>query len=162
MTTTEKPQEFKVVGTRPIRHDGIDKVLGRAIYGSDVRLAGMIYGAVLRSPYAHAKITKIDTSKAEAMPGVFAVMSGKDMPLVASGALDLGETVDDTAFTSDRVMAHDKVVFKGHPVAAVAAIDQNTGLEALKLIEVEYEVLKPVISLEDAMAPGAVVIHDRR
>jgi xanthine dehydrogenase molybdenum-binding subunit len=160
MTTTEKPQEFKVVGTRPIRHDGIDKVLGRAIYGSDVRLAGMIYGAVLRSPYAHAKITKIDTSKAEAMPGVFAVMSGKDMPLVASGALDLGETVDDTAFTSDRVMAHDKVVFKGHPVAAVAAIDQNTGLEALKLIEVEYEVLKPVISLEDAMAPGAVVIHE--
>ncbi|MDA0798023.1 MAG: xanthine dehydrogenase family protein molybdopterin-binding subunit [Chloroflexi bacterium] len=160
MTTTEKPQEFKVVGTRPIRHDGIDKVLGRAVYGSDVRLAGMIYGAVLRSPYAHAKITKIDTSKAEAMPGVFAVMSGKDMPLVASGALDLGETVDDTAFTSDRVMAHDKVVFKGHPVAAVAAIDQNTGLEALKLIEVEYEVLKPVISLEDAMAPGAVVIHE--
>ncbi len=160
MTTTDKPQEFKVVGTRPIRHDGIDKVLGRAVYGSDVRLAGMIYGAVLRSPYAHAKITKIDTSKAEAMPGVFAVMSGKDMPLVASGALDLGETVDDTAFTSDRVMAHDKVVFKGHPVAAVAAIDQNTGLEALKLIEVEYEVLKPVISLEDAMAPGAVVIHE--
>ncbi|MDA1173081.1 MAG: xanthine dehydrogenase family protein molybdopterin-binding subunit [Chloroflexi bacterium] len=160
MTTTEKPQEFKVVGTRPIRHDGIDKVLGRAVYGSDVRLAGMIYGAVLRSPYAHAKITKIDTSKAEAMPGVFAVMSGKDMPLVASGALDLGETVDDTAFTSDRVMAHDKVVFKGPPVAAVAAIDQNTGLEALKLIEVEYEVLKPVISLEDAMAPGAVVIHE--
>ena len=160
MTTTEKPQEFKVVGTRPIRHDGVDKVLGRAVYGSDVRLAGMIYGAVLRSPHAHARITKLDTSKAEAMPGVFAVMSGKDMPMVASGALDLGETVDDTAFTSDRVMAHDKVVFKGHPVAAVAAIDQNTGLEALKLIEVEYEVLTPVISLEDAMAPGAVVIHE--
>jgi xanthine dehydrogenase molybdenum-binding subunit len=159
MTTTERPQDFKVVGTRPIRHDGIDKVLGRAVYGADVRLAGMIYGAVLRSPHAHAKITKIDTSKAEAMPGVFAVMSGKDMPLVASGALDLGETVDDTAFTSDRVMAHDKVVYKGHPVAAVAAVDVNTGLEALKLIDIEYEVLKPVISLEDAMAPDAVVIH---
>ncbi len=160
MTTTEKPQEFNVVGTRPIRHDGVDKVLGRALYGADIRLASMIYGAVLRSPHAHAKITRIDTSKAEAMPGVFAVMSGKDMPLVASGALDLGETVDDTAFTSDRIMAHSKVVYKGHPVAAVAAIDSNTGLEALKLIEVEYEVLKPVITLEDAMAPGAIVIHE--
>jgi xanthine dehydrogenase molybdenum-binding subunit len=160
MTTTERPIEFKVVGTRPVRHDGIDKVLGRAIYGADVRLAGMIYGAVLRSPHAHAKIIRIDTSKAESMPGVYAVMSGQDMPLVASGALDLGETVDDTAFTSDRIMAHNKVIFKGHPVAAVAAVDQNTGLEALKLIEVEYEVLKPVISLEDAMAPGAVIIHE--
>ena len=160
MTTTEKPQEFKVVGTRPIRHDGMDKVLGRAVYAADVRLAGMIYGAVLRSPHAHARITRIDTTKAEAMTGVSAVMTGKDMPLVAPGALDLGETVDDTAWTSDRIMAQDKVVFKGHPVAAVAAIDHNTALEALKRIEVEYEVLMPVISLEDAMKPDAVVIHE--
>ena len=160
MTTTEQPQEFKVIGTRPIRHDGVDKVLGRAVYAADVRLAGMIPGAVLRSPYAHALIKRIDLSKADAMPGVFATMSGADMPIVASGALDLGETIDDTAWTSDRVMAHNKVVYKGHPVAAVAASDLNTALEALKLIEVEYEILKPVISLEDAMAPDAVIIHE--
>ena len=161
MTTTERPQEFKVVGTRPIRHDGLDKVIGRAVFAADVRLAGMIPGAVLRSPHAHALIKRIDVSKADAMPGVFATMTGADMPMVASGALDLGETIDDTAWTSDRVMANTKVVFKGHPVAAVAASDLNTALEALKLIEVEYEVLKPVITLEEAMAPDAPVIHDR-
>lgn len=160
MTTTEKPQEFSVVGTRPIRHDGMDKVLGRAVYAADVRLSGMIHGAVLRSPHAHARITRIDTAGAEAMTGVFAVMTGNDLPSIASGALDLGETVDDTAWTSDRIMAHDKVVFKGHPVAAVAAIDQNTALEAIKRIDVEYEVLTAVISLEDAMKPDAVVIHE--
>jgi xanthine dehydrogenase molybdenum-binding subunit len=159
MTTTEQPQEFKVIGTRPIRHDGVDKVIGRAVYSADVRLAGMIPGAVLRSPHAHALIKSIDLSKADAMPGVFATMSGADMPIVASAALDLGETIDDTAWTSDRVMAQGKVVYKGHPVAAVAAVDQNTALEALKLIEVEYEVLKPVISLEDAMAADATIIH---
>jgi CO/xanthine dehydrogenase Mo-binding subunit len=160
MTTTEKPQEFSVVGTRPIRHDGMDKVLGRAVYAADVRLSGMIHGAVLRSPHAHARITRIDTAGAEAMTGVFAVMTGNNLPSIASGALDLGETVDDTAWTSDRIMAHDKVVFKGHPVAAVAAIDQNTALEAIKRIDVEYDVLTAVISLEDAMKPDAVVIHE--
>jgi len=160
MTSTEKPQEFSVVGTRPIRHDGMDKVLGRAVYAADVRLSGMIHGAVLRSPHAHARITRIDTTGAEAMTGVFAVMTGNNLPSIASGALDLGETVDDTAWTSDRIMAHDKVVFKGHPVAAVAAIDQNTALEAIKRIDVEYDVLTAVISLEDAMKPDAVVIHE--
>jgi CO/xanthine dehydrogenase Mo-binding subunit len=161
MTTTEQTtREFKVIGTRPIRHDGIDKVLGRAIYAADVRMPGMIYGAVLRSPHAHARIKRIDASKAQAMPGVLAVMTGKDMPLPASATLDLGETVDDTRWTSDRIMAHDKVLFRGHPVAAAAAADLNAALEALKLIEVEYEVLKPVISLEDAMAPDATIIHE--
>ena len=159
-TTTDKPaQEFKVVGTRPIRHDGIDKVLGRALYGGDVKLAGLAYGAVLRSPYAHAIIKKIDISKAAAATGVLAVITGDDMSVSASKVMDLGEEVTDAKWASQRLMAHDKAIFRGHPVAAVAAVDLNTALEALKLIEVEYEPLKAVISLEDAMSSDAVIIH---
>ena len=160
-TTADKPaQDFKVVGTRPIRHDGIDKVLGRAQYGGDLKLPGLAHGAVLRSPYAHALIKRIDASAAAAAPGVLAVITGDDMPIAASKAMDLGEEVTDAKWASERVMAHGKAIYRGHPVAAVAAVDLNTALEALKLIEVEYEPLKAVISLEDAMAPDAVIIHD--
>ena len=157
---TEAKREFRVVGTRPIRHDGWDKVLGRAIYGADIKLPGLVHGAVLRSPYAHAKIVKLDTSKAEKAPGVLAVMTGKDMPTAASKVLDLGEEVTNARFASARVMARDKAVYKGHPVAAVAAVDENTAAEALKLIDVQYEVLTPVVTVEQAMAPDAPVIHD--
>ncbi len=159
-TTTDKPaQEFKVVGTRPVRHDGIDKVLGRALYGADVKLAGLVHGAVLRSPYAHAIIKTVDASKAAAATGVLAVITGDDMPIAASKVMDLGEEVTDAKWSSQRIMAHGKAIFRGHPVAAVAAVDLNTALEALKLIEVEYEPLKAVIRLEDAMSPDAVIIH---
>jgi len=162
MATSTKPAqtEFKVVGTRPIRHDGVDKVLGRAIYGGDVKLPGLIQGAVLRSPYAHARIKKIDASKAASAPGVLAVMTGNDMPLADPKMLDMGEEIASARYTSERLMARDKAIYKGHPVAAVAAVDLNSALEALKLIEVDYEPLKPVISLEDAMAPGATIIHE--
>ena len=160
-TTADKPaQEFNVVGTRPIRHDGVDKVLGRALYGGDLKLPGLAHGAVLRSPYAHALIKRIDTAAAEAAPGVLAVITGDDMPISASQMMDLGEEVTDAKWASQRVMAHGKVIFKGHPVAAVAAVDLNAALEALKLIVVEYEPLKPVISLDDAMADDAVIVHD--
>ena len=160
MTTTERPREFKVVGTRPIRHDGIDKVLGRAIYGADITMTGLLHGAVLRSPYAHARIERIDTSKAEAAPGVLAVMTSDDMPLADETLLDLGEEMTNAKWASERVMARGKAIYRGHPVAAIAAVDLNTALEALKLIDIEYEVLKPVISLADAMAPDATIIHD--
>ena len=157
---TEPKRKFRVVGTRPIRHDGWDKVLGRALYGADVKLPGLVHGAVLRSPHAHARIVKIDTAKAEQMPGVLAVMTGGDMPVAASKVLDLGEEVTNAIFASDRVMARGKAVFNGHPVAAVAAVDHNTALEALSLIEVTYEVLRPVVTVEAAMAPGAPMVHE--
>ncbi len=160
-TTADKPaREFKVVGTRPVRHDGVDKALGRAQFGGDVKLPGMVHGATLRSPYAHALIKSIDVSAAAAAPGVLAVITGDDMPIAAPKVMDLGEEVTDAKWASQRIMAHDKVIYKGHPVAAVAAVDLNTALEALKLIKVEYEPLKAVVSLEDAMAPDAAVIHD--
>jgi CO/xanthine dehydrogenase Mo-binding subunit len=153
MATTSKPveQEFKVIGTRPMRHDGVDKVIGRAVYGADVKMQGLLLGAVLRSPYAHAKIKKIDTSKAEQASGVIAVMTGADLPEPKN---------IEARFNSERIMARGKVLFKGHPIAAVAATDLNSAIEASKLIEVDYEVLKPVITLEDAMAKDAPILHE--
>jgi xanthine dehydrogenase molybdenum-binding subunit len=158
--SAESAERFSVLGTRPIRPDGVDKVIGRALFGADIKLPGLVYGAVLRSPHAHARILKIDPSRAEAMVGVLAVMTGDDMPTTKSEALELGEEVTDVKFSSERVMARAKAIYKGHPVAAVAAVDINTAQEALKLIEVEYEPLRPMISLQDAMAADAEIIHD--
>ncbi|MEE8518603.1 MAG: xanthine dehydrogenase family protein molybdopterin-binding subunit, partial [Dehalococcoidia bacterium] len=161
MATTSKPanrpakQDFKVIGTRPIRHDGIDKVIGRAIYGADIKMQGLLYGAVLRSPHAHAKIKKVDVSKAEHAPGVLAVMTAADLHVPKTSGNNL-----DPRFNSERIMARDKALFKGHAIAAVAATDLNSAIEASKLIEVDYEVLKPVITLEDAMAKDATIIHE--
>ena len=160
MTTTEKAPEYKVIGTRPIRPDGLDKVMGRAIYGADLKLPGLIWGAVLRSPHAHARIKSIDTSKAERAQGVFAVMTGADMPIAEAILIDTGEDLTNVKYASDKLMARDKVLFRGHPVAAVAAVDQNAAIEATRLIDVEYEVLKPVLTIDEAMAPGASLVHE--
>jgi xanthine dehydrogenase molybdenum-binding subunit len=160
MVITDKTAaaEYAVVGTRPIRHDGLDKVTGRAVYGADIKLTGLVYGAVVRSPHAHARIRRVDTSKAQALPGVLAVMTAADMPLAESEMVDLGEQDVNFKFASNRVMASDKVNYKGHPVAAAAAVDHNTALEAAKLVTVEYEVLKHVRNVREAMAPDAPVI----
>jgi CO/xanthine dehydrogenase Mo-binding subunit len=159
MTVTEKPRsKFRVVGTRPVRHDGLDKVTGRAVYGADIKQPGLVYGAVLRSPHAHASIKRVDTSRAEKLPGVLAVMTGQDMPLAPSKVIELGEGAENLRYNSDKVMAQDKALFRGHPVAAVAAVDHNTALEALRLIDVEYSVLKPVLDVHQGMAAGAPVL----
>ncbi|MCH7593374.1 MAG: xanthine dehydrogenase family protein molybdopterin-binding subunit [Chloroflexi bacterium] len=151
---------YRVVGTRPIRPDGLDKVTGRALYGADIKLDGLVQGAVLRSPHVHARIKSIDTSRAEKAPGVLAVMTGADMPVAAAGKVDGKEGNVALSWSSNRVMAHDKVLFKGHPVAAVAANDRNSALEALRLIDVEYEPLEPILTIKQAMAPGAALVHD--
>ena len=150
---------YKVIGTRPIRHDGTDKVTGRAVYGADMHLPGMLYGKVLRSPHAHARIVSIDTSAAEALPGVKAVVTGADMPLVGDKVEELGESVSNLRHMSWNLMAHDKVLYHGHAVAAVAADSPHTAEEAVKLIKVEYEPLPPVMDGRAAMADDAVVIH---
>lgn len=158
MVATDKQAEYKVLGTRPIRPDGVDKVTGRAQYGADVKLPGMVYGTVLRSPHAHARIKSIDTSKAEKLPGVLAVITGANMPIAESKDVEAGEEVANYRDDSYRVMAHDKAGFKGQPVAAVAALDMNTALEAAKLIKVDYEALRPAINVDEAMAPNAPII----
>jgi CO/xanthine dehydrogenase Mo-binding subunit len=123
---------------RPIRPDGVDKVTGRAQFGADLNLPNMIYGRVLRSPHAHARIKRIDTSRAKAMPGVFAVVCGADFPQAEHGEIG-GEGGGDISDLAKNIMARDKVLYHGHAVAAVAARSQQVAEQALAAIEVEYE-----------------------
>jgi CO/xanthine dehydrogenase Mo-binding subunit len=150
---------FKQVGTRPIRHDGVDKVTGRASYGADFSLPGMIHGAVVRSPHAHARIVSIDTSAAEAAPGVKAVITGEDIP-ETNAKLMLGEGAIDLHDIGDNAMAHAKVLYHGHSVAAVAAVTPQAARDAAALIKVVYDVLEPVTSVDRAMAPDAPILDD--
>jgi CO/xanthine dehydrogenase Mo-binding subunit len=145
-------QDFKVIGSRPVRPDGIDKVTGRAAFGADLSLPGMLQGVVARSPHAHARIKSIDTSKAEALDGVYAVVTGSDFPSASE--------TEDPALSAN-VMARDKVLYHGHAVAAVAATSTIIANAAAALIEVDYEVLNPVLSLDDAMADGATIIDEQ-
>jgi len=152
---------YKVVGTRPIRPDGTDKVTGRAQYGGDVRLTGMLYGRVKRSPHAHALIKRIDTSKAEALPGVKAVVTRADFPQHPTGVGELEEgPVTPLPYLFDRVIAGHKARFKGHAVAAVCATDPHIAEDALNLIEVEYEVLPAVTDVREAMADSAPIVQE--
>ena len=165
MTTTADSQQspeasqYDVVGTRPIRHDGVDKVIGAAKYGADIQLSGMLHGKVLRSPYAHARIKSIDTSEAEALAGVTAVVTSKDFPIIADEMIDLAETQGNARLMAEHVMAADKALYKGHAVAAVSATSPHIAEQALALIEIDYEVLKPVLSLQEAMKDGAPLLH---
>ena len=156
----EATAEYKVIGTRPIRPDGADKVTGRAVYGGDMRLTGMLHGKVLRSPHAHARIKSINTAKAEALPGVKAVITVKDFPVAEDRMANLGEMAVNVKLLSNNVMAADKVLYKGHAVAAVAATNAHIAEEALGLIEVEYEVLPPVLHVLDAMKDEAPLLHE--
>ena len=155
-----KNKKYNVIGTRPIRHDGLEKVTGKAVYSADVQLPNMSYGAVLRSPYAHAKITSIDTTKAERINGVFAVITGKDFQTGIDKDIEIGEGIANFKWDSMNIMARDKVVYYGHAVAAVSAKDKNTALEALKEIDVKYEELSPVLDVDEAIKMDSPVIQD--
>ncbi len=158
MTTAERP--YSVIGTNPVRPDGVDKVTGRALYGADIRLNGMLTGRVKRSPHAHALITRVDASQALALPGVHAVVTFEDFPEPADPIMQTIRGPEPTQWDVERLMARRKVLFQGHPVAAVAAIDAHTAEEALELIEVDYEVLPALVTLDDALAPDAPELHD--
>ena len=151
---------YKTLGTRPVRHDGVDKVTGRAIYGNDVQLQGLIEGAILRSPVAHARIKSIDTSAAEAFPGVLAVATSADFPDPEDKVADLGEGPVNLAHLSANCLARDKVFYKGQAVAAVAARDVHIAEEALSLIKVEYELLPVLTWVLDAMEEGSPLLHE--
>lgn len=151
--------KFKIIGTRPIRHDGVDKVTGRAKYGADISLPGMLYGKVVRSPYPHACIKSIDASAALALPGVKAVVSGKDFPDVPPTLVQVGENMVNARNLSMNIMARGKVFYDGHAVAAVAATSLHIAEEAAKLIHVEYEILPHVQNVLDAMKDGAPILH---
>ena len=152
-------KEYKVIGTRPIRHDGVDKVTGRALYGADFQITGLLHGRVLRSPHAHARIVAIDTSRAEAFPGVKGVVTAKDLPTAEDKIANLGEGPVNLKHLCDNILASDKVLYKGHAVAAVAATNPHIAEEACELIDVEYEVLPPVLEVRQAMEPDAPLLH---
>ena len=151
---------LKVVGTRPVRPDGVDKVMGRAQFGGDAVMPGMIFGSTVRSPHAHARIIKIDTSAAEAMKGVRAVITAADLPNITSEEAFVGEGPMNFRDLSCNLMARDKVLYDGHVVAAVAATSTSIARAAAEAIKVEYEVLPHVINEMEAMKPGAPVLHD--
>ena len=156
-TGTATPGQYNVVGTRAVRHDGLDKVTGRARFGADIQMPGLLHGKLLRSPHAHARIRSIDTSKAEALPGVKAVATAKDFATVQEHALDLG---NNARVAAEIVLAHERVLYVGHAVAAVAATTPHIAEEATRLIQVEYEVLPAVLTLQEAMKEGAPLLHE--
>ena len=156
----EQASKYKVVGTRPIRPDGIGKVTGRDRFGADFTMPGMLTGLVLRSPHAHARIKSIDTSKAAALPGVKAVATAADLPEISPEAAYVGEGPMNFRDLSRNTLARDKVLYDGHAVAGVAATSEAIAQAALELIEVDYEVLPHVIDVEAAMADDAPILHD--
>ncbi|MHA1569133.1 MAG: xanthine dehydrogenase family protein molybdopterin-binding subunit [Alphaproteobacteria bacterium] len=158
--TSAPDDELKIVGTRPPRPDGVDKVTGRARFGADITLPGMLIGKTLRSPHAHARIKSIDTSKAEALAGVKAVVTRDDfaeMPVEYAAA---GEMTINFHDLTRNMMAREKVFYDGHPVAALAATSESIARKALKLIEVDYEILPHVIDAVEAMRPDAPILHE--
>ncbi|MYB85848.1 MAG: xanthine dehydrogenase family protein molybdopterin-binding subunit [Acidimicrobiaceae bacterium] len=151
MTVTEPKPSYKYVGTRPVRHDGLEKVTGRARFAADLDMSGQLHGIVVRSPHAHARIMSIDTSEAEAMPGVKAVITGDDFPAVAPGHRQYDMCIN--------VIARDKVLYEGHAVAAVAASTRDQAQAAAAAVKVEYDVLPAVLTIDQALAPDAPVLH---
>jgi CO/xanthine dehydrogenase Mo-binding subunit len=161
MATLENlPETQTFVGARTVRPDGVDKVTGRARFGADFNLPGQLVGKVLRSPHAHARIVSIDTKKAEALPGVKAVVTRDDFGDQSSELIPAGEMMLNYRDMVRNVLAREKVLYEGHAVAAVAATSTAIAKRALKLIEVKYEVLPHVIDVVQAMAPGAPLLHD--
>jgi CO/xanthine dehydrogenase Mo-binding subunit len=152
--------DFKWVGTRQIRPDGVEKVTGRAQYGADFNLPGQLVGLVLRSPHAHAKLAKIDASKALELEGVKAVVTRDDFVEHDTNLIAAGEMMVSYRDISRNCMAREKVFYEGHAVAAVAATSRAIAKKALKLIDVEYEVLPHVIDEIEAMRPDAPLLHD--
>ena len=148
-------QEFKVIGSRPVRHDGVDKVTGRAKYGADYAFADMLHGKILRSPFPHALIRRIDVTKALKVTGVVAVLTRDDI------MHDEGiEPYYGPVFKDQTLVAVDKVRHVGDPVAAVAALSGDAAEEALGLVDVEYDELPAVLNVQEALKPGATLVHE--
>lgn len=155
-------EEFRVVGSRPVRHDGVDKVTGRARYAADTAMAGLLHAKVVRSPHAHAHIRGIDASRALAMDGVYAVVTAADFPEASAEFADQEEgAMVNYGFFSRNIMAREKALYRGHAVAAVAAVSAHVAEAAAALVDVDYEPLPPVLNAMDAMRDGAPILHER-
>ncbi|HEX5454189.1 MAG TPA: xanthine dehydrogenase family protein molybdopterin-binding subunit [Stellaceae bacterium] len=151
---------FKWVGTRPIRPDGVPKVTGRAMYGADLTMPGTLYGKMVRSPHAHARIRSIDTSKAAALPGVKVIITGADFPDHKFEYIGPERVAVNFWHVTRNVMAREKALYEGHPVAAIAATSKEVAEEAEALLAIDYEVLPHVIDVDDAMKEGAPLLFE--
>ncbi|MGC2523948.1 MAG: xanthine dehydrogenase family protein molybdopterin-binding subunit [Stellaceae bacterium] len=154
------PSRYKWVGTRPVRPDGVPKVTGRAMYGADLAMAGALYGKIIRSPHAHARIRSIDASKALALPGVKAVVTAADFPDHKFEYVGPERVAQNFWHITRNIMAREKALYEGHPVAAIAAISKSVAEEAAALIEIDYEVLPHVIDVDEAMAADAPLLFE--
>ena len=156
-------EELSVVGKRLPRPDAAEKVTGAARFVGDIKLQGLLIGKVLRSPHAHAKVLKVETGRAERLPGVKAVITSKDMPRKLFNAAFWNMCVADpekAGEIQDQFIFDGKVRYIGDAVAAVAAADEQTAEKALALIRVQYDPLPAAFTPEEAMKPQAVRIHD--
>jgi len=151
---------YRVIGTRPVRTDGADKVTGKAVFAADVRLPGMLYAKAVRSPYAHARIRSIDTSKAATLPGVKAVIAAEDLWALDGIADARANCRRNVRYARDKILAYDIVRFAGQPVAAVAAVDRFVAAEAAALVAVEYDPLPVVLDVREAMKEDAPLLHN--
>ena len=159
--TTTAASKYRVVGTRPARHDGFDKVTGAARFGADLNLPGMLHGKILRSPHAHARIRSINTARAEALPGVMAVATAADFPIVQERpAIDYENAQQNPRIIAENILAYRKALYRGHAVAAVAAANPHIAEEALALIEVDYEILPVALDWREALKADAPLLHD--
>ncbi len=160
MSAVVTEKKLKVVGTRPDRPDGVPKLTGTAQYGADYTLPGMLWGKILRSPHAHARIRKIDASKALKLPGVKGVITAADLPEQKFEYVGAERVAQNFWHMTRNILAREKVLYEGHALAAVAATTPAIAAEALKLIEVDYEILPHVIDVEDAMKPDAPLLFE--
>lgn len=161
LTNTKNTEHvFKSVGTSPIRPDGVPKVTGIAQYGADYSLPGMLWAKILRSPHAHARIRSINTAKAEALPGVKAVLTSADLPNQAFDYIGPERVAVNYWHMTRNILAREKALYEGHAIAAVAATTAAIAAEAISLIEVDYEVLPHVIDVDEAMQPDAPLLFE--
>jgi len=158
ITSREAVKQFKWVGTRPVRPDGVPKVTGTAQYGADLAMPGMLVGRILRSPHAHARIRSIDTAKAAALPGVKAIVTSADFPEQKFEYVGPERVAQNFWHMTRNIMAREKVLYEGHALAAVAATSKAIADEALSLIKVDYEILPHVIDVDEAMKPDAPLL----
>jgi CO/xanthine dehydrogenase Mo-binding subunit len=160
VSAPEPKTDLKVIGKRLPRIDAGERVTGRAVYPADFKRPGMVWGRVKRSPQAHARILRIDISRAASLKGVLAIVTAADFPEVPMGSsIPFGETGQDLWVISLINMAREKVLWIGQPVAALAAIDPHVAAQAIDLIEVEYDPLPAVMDIEAALAPSAPILH---
>ena len=161
MATIDGPTDTKYIGKSVEKVDAMERVTGKATFGADLYLPGMLQGKVLRSPYPHARIRSIDTSKALALKGVEAVVTADDLPHVdpAAGTAG-GELLINLMDLRRLIIAHDKALYDGHAIAAVAATSPDIAEQALDLIQVEYEILPTVGTALEAMKPDAPLLHE--